>query len=77
MAEATTIIGAGIGGLASAIRLAARGHKVTISNRTRPWAGKWARCGLAVTAGTRALLITMRHVFDDLFAAANRRLATT
>lgn len=69
------IVGAGIGGLSAAIHLAAGGHRVTMLEQNEAVGGKMAQ----VTAdGCRwdmgPSVITMRHVFEDLFAAAGRRL---
>ncbi|MEM6738492.1 MAG: 1-hydroxycarotenoid 3,4-desaturase CrtD [Pseudomonadota bacterium] len=75
MTDRVIVIGAGMGGLAVAIRLAASGHNVRVLE-TQPAAGGKMRtlpsaAGL-VDAGPTVL--TMRHVFDDLFAAAGTRL---
>ena len=72
---AVIIIGAGLGGLAAAIRLGARGARVTILEKNATPGGK---VNLHRAAGysfdTGASLLTMRHVLADLFAAAGRRL---
>ncbi|MEY4983944.1 MAG: phytoene desaturase [Pseudomonadota bacterium] len=69
------VIGAGMGGLAAAIRLAAAGHAVTVVEsaaaaggkaRTLPSAAGPVDCGPTV--------LTMRDVFDDLFALAGERM---
>ncbi|MDQ3134475.1 MAG: FAD-dependent oxidoreductase, partial [Acidobacteriota bacterium] len=69
------VIGAGLGGLAAAIRLGARGARVTILEKNATPGGK---VNLHRAAGysfdTGASLLTMRHVLADLFAAAGRRL---
>ncbi|WP_420643866.1 phytoene desaturase family protein [Candidatus Leptofilum sp.] len=69
------IIGAGIGGLSTAIRLAAAGQSVTIYEKNAQVGGKM---GQIVTDGFRwdigPSVITMRHVFEELFAVAGRRL---
>ena len=71
----TVVIGAGVGGLAAAIRLAAAGHDVHVFERHDHVGGKMrtvpSDCG-PIDAGPTVL--TMRHVFDDLFEAAGRRL---
>ncbi len=70
-----TVIGAGIGGLATALRLAAAGCAVTVLERHAAPGGKMRTVPSAagpVDAGPTVL--TMRHVFDDLFAAAGTRL---
>lgn len=63
------VIGAGMGGLASAIRLAAAGFSVTVLERADAAGGK-ARA-LASAAGpvdAGPTVLTLRHVFDALFA---------
>ena len=69
------IIGAGIGGLSTAIRLAAAGQRVTIYEKNPQVGGKM---GQIVADGFRwdigPSVITMRHVFEELFASAERRL---
>ena len=69
------IIGAGIGGLSTAIRLAAAGQRVTIYEKNPQVGGKM---GQVMADGYRwdigPSVITMRHVFEELFAAAGCRL---
>ena len=69
------IIGAGIGGLSTAIRLAAAGQRVTIYEKNPQVGGKM---GQIVADGYRwdtgPSVITMRHVFEALFASAGCRL---
>lgn len=69
------IIGAGIGGLSAGIRLAAAGKKVTIYEKNDEIGGKmgrWMQDGYTWDSGPS--VITMRHVFEELFAAAGHRL---
>ena len=69
------IIGAGMGGLATAIRLAAAGRAVRLIEAHPHPGGKMRTLPSPagpVDAGPTVL--TMRHVFDDLFAAAGTRL---
>ncbi|MEM6637792.1 MAG: 1-hydroxycarotenoid 3,4-desaturase CrtD [Pseudomonadota bacterium] len=69
------VIGAGVGGLASAIRLAALGASVTLLDRRGAPGGKMRTFPSAagpVDAGPTVL--TMRHVFEELFEAAGHRL---
>ena len=69
------IIGAGIGGLSAAIRLAAAGRRVVMLEQNAAVGGKMseiAQDGFRWDTGPS--VITMRHVFEELFAAAGRRL---
>jgi len=69
------IIGAGIGGLSTAIRLAATGQRVIICEQNSAVGGKM---GEFVADGFRwdtgPSVITMRPVFEELFHTAGRRL---
>ncbi len=69
------VIGAGVGGLAAAVQLAADGHRVTVLERTAAAGGKCAEVtdeGFRWDAGPS--LLTMPHVFSDLFAATGQPL---
>ena len=69
------IIGAGIGGLSAAIRLAAAGKRVIIYEKNAIVGGKMGqirRGGFRWDTGPS--VITMRHVLADLFAHAGRNL---
>lgn len=71
----TIIIGAGMGGLAAAIRLAAAGRRVTVFEQGERVGGKmnqWAQSGWTFDTGPS--LLTMPWVLRDLFAAAGREL---
>jgi phytoene desaturase len=61
------VVGAGVGGLACAVRLAAQGHRVTVLEQGERPGGK---CGLVELAGHRIdsgpSLLTMPHVLQDL-----------
>jgi 1-hydroxycarotenoid 3,4-desaturase len=73
--NSVVVIGAGIGGLAAAVRLAAAGCPVTVVEAAAGPGGKMRTLTSAagpVDAGPTVL--TMRAVFDDLFAAAGTRL---
>ncbi|MDQ2747767.1 MAG: phytoene desaturase family protein [Acidobacteriota bacterium] len=69
------VIGAGLGGLSVAIRLAKSGFDVTMTEKNETVGGKVN----AVEANgykfdTGASLLTMRHVFEDLFGFCGRRI---
>lgn len=69
------IIGAGIGGLSAAIRLAAAGRKVLLLEQNETVGGKMGqirRDGFRWDTGPS--VITMRHVLEEVFAVAGRRL---
>jgi diapolycopene oxygenase len=69
------VVGAGIGGLSAAIRLAAAGKQVTVYEKNGQVGGKM---GQVVHDGFRwdtgPSVITMPHVLDELFASAGRSL---
>jgi phytoene desaturase len=69
----TIIIGAGLGGLAAAVRLATRGVRVTVLEKNATVGGK---VNIHQEAGYRfdtgASLLTMRHVLAELFQSAGR-----
>ncbi len=69
------VIGAGIGGLCAAVRLAAKGCDVTVIDTHAAPGGKMRTLPSAagpVDAGPTVL--TMRHVLEDVFAAAGTSL---
>jgi 1-hydroxycarotenoid 3,4-desaturase len=69
------VIGAGIGGMACAIALAARGIAVEIVERSDRAGGKMREIRTAGTAlDVGPTVFTMRWVFDELFAEANSTL---
>lgn len=76
MSKSVIIIGAGLGGLAAAVRLATKGVRVLVLERNATPGGK---VNIHRAAGysfdTGASLLTMRHVLADLFESANRSLA--
>jgi 1-hydroxycarotenoid 3,4-desaturase len=73
--EKVVVIGAGMGGLAAAARLAREGFDVTLAERQTYPGGKMR--SVASPAGpidAGPTVMTMRHVFDDLFAFCGERL---
>ncbi|MEY4529795.1 MAG: hypothetical protein RLZZ156_516 [Deinococcota bacterium] len=70
------VIGAGVGGLSAAIRLAAKGVKVRVLERLPNAGGK---LNLLEDAGYRfdtgPSLVTLPWVFEDLFAAAGEKMS--
>lgn len=75
MRDPIVIIGAGVGGLSAAVRLAAAGRRVIVYERNAQPGGKM---GQLQEAGFRwdtgPSVLTMRPVLEELFAAAGRRL---
>jgi 1-hydroxycarotenoid 3,4-desaturase len=74
-AARVAVIGAGIAGMACAVELAARGLQVVVLERAETPGGKLREVQVA---GTRVdvgpTVLTMRWVFDELFAAAGESL---
>lgn len=73
--DRTVIIGAGMGGLSAAISLAARGEEVLLLERQAAPGGKMRPLDVAgrmIDSGPTVL--TMRWVFEELFAAAGASL---
>ncbi len=71
----TVVIGAGIGGLAASLRLAHSGQAVTVLERHAGPGGKMRTLPSAAgPVDTGPTVLTMRPVFEDLFAAAGTRL---
>lgn len=69
------VIGGGLGGLAAALRLRARGFAVTVFEAGATFGGKMNRwCSKGFTFDTGPSLITMPWVFEDLFRAAGSRM---
>ncbi len=69
------VVGAGIGGLSAAIRLAAKGYRVQIIERQPQVGGKLNQLKMnGFSFDTGPSLITMPYVFQDLFQSAQRRL---
>lgn len=71
----TVIVGAGIGGLVCAVKLAARGHPVSVIEKASAAGGKARQVevdGVPIDAGPT--VFTMRSVFDSVFEAAGTRM---
>ncbi|MEV4197627.1 phytoene desaturase family protein [Micromonospora globbae] len=73
------VVGAGVGGLATAARLAATGHEVTVFERADTVGGKLGRHVHDSPAGpfhfdTGPSLLTLPDVFTDLFEATGAKL---
>lgn len=69
----TLVIGAGLGGLAAAIRLQARGHRVTVLEATDQPGGRasvFCRDGFSFDAGPT--VVTAPYLLHELFALAGR-----
>lgn len=73
--KSAIIIGGGLGGLATALRLARAGWRVTVCEQGPTLGGKmnrWEQRGFRFDTGPS--LITMRWVFEELFEAAGTRM---
>ncbi|HTT54062.1 MAG TPA: phytoene desaturase family protein [Streptosporangiaceae bacterium] len=69
------VVGGGVGGMAAAIRLAARGHRVQLFERRGELGGKLAEMHLdGFTFGVGPSLLTLPAVFEALAAEAGRKL---
>lgn len=75
MHQRCVVIGAGMGGLATAIRLAAAGARVTLVEAQATPGGKMRSLPSPVgPVDAGPTVLTLRQVFDDLFALAGERL---
>ena len=75
MKKNAIIIGAGLGGLAAAVRLAKSGFFVTVLEKNETVGGKVNLIeGGGYRFDTGASLLTMRHVLEELFDFAGRRV---
>ncbi|TDQ38794.1 diapolycopene oxygenase [Aureibacillus halotolerans] len=69
------VIGAGLGGMSTAIRLASEGYKVTVLEKNERAGGKLnIRSGEGYTFDTGPSILTMPWVLRDLFASADRNV---
>ena len=69
------VIGAGLGGLAAALRLAGAGVKVDVYERSEKPGGKANQISFeGFRFDTGPSLITMKHVLADLFDSAGEKL---
>jgi len=69
------VVGAGVGGLAAGVRLAASGHEVTVVEQAASCggkAGRWASDGFTFDTGPS--LLTMPWVFEELFSQTGASL---
>jgi 1-hydroxycarotenoid 3,4-desaturase len=76
MSRRVVVIGAGVGGLAAALDLAARGREVLVLERAAAPGGKMRQIAIGdarIDGGPT--VFTMRWVFEELFAAAGANLA--
>ncbi|MCL4104869.1 UNVERIFIED_CONTAM: hypothetical protein GTU68_018576 [Idotea baltica] len=74
--EKIIVIGAGIGGLACALRLAAEGQDVTVVERHSQPGGKMrTQPSMAGPVDAGPTVLTMRPVFEDLFDSIGERLS--
>ena len=69
------VIGGGLGGIATALRLSAAGWQVTVAEAGPAFGGKmnrWSEAGYTFDTGPS--LVTMPHVFADLYRALGERI---
>ena len=69
------VVGAGVGGLCAALRLSVAGHDVTVceaAERVGGKLGRWSDAGFTFDTGPS--LLTMPHVFAELFSDVGERL---
>ena len=74
--EHIVIVGAGIGGLAAAMALSAKGFQVTVLEKEAAPGGKMREIAIgAHRVDSGPTVLTMREVFEELFAFAGTKLA--
>lgn len=74
--QAAVVIGAGFGGLAAGIRLAARGHAVTVLERLDQLGGRarvFRQDGFTFDAGPT--IVTAPHLLEELWQTAGRKFS--
>ena len=70
------VVGAGFGGLASAVRLQAAGHQVTLIEKRAQLGGRAGQIKAdGFTFDTGPSIITAPHLLEDLWASAGARLS--
>ncbi|MBD2848224.1 phytoene desaturase [Paenibacillus sp. IB182496] len=75
MKKKAVIVGAGLGGLSCAVRMAADGYAVTVLEKNERAGGKLnIRSGAGYSFDTGPSILTMPWVLEQLFAACGRRL---
>ena len=77
--SSVVVVGAGVGGLAASIRLAAAGHDVVVFDRLDATGGKLGEATHSTPSGTFTWetgpsLLTLPQIFIDLAAVGGRRL---
>jgi 1-hydroxycarotenoid 3,4-desaturase len=74
--DQAVVVGAGISGLAAAVALASQGLEVTILERATQPGGKMRQVGIGASQiDSGPTVFTMRWVFEELFAGANRNFS--
>ena len=76
MAKKTTVIGSGFGGLAAALRLRAKGHKVTLVEKHPDLGGRarvFKKDQFIYDGGPT--VITAPYLFEELFSLFNKKIS--
>ena len=76
MAKKTTVIGSGFGGLAAALRLKAKGHKVTLVEKHSDLGGRarvFKKDQFIYDGGPT--VITAPYLFEELFSLFNKKIS--
>ena len=76
MAKKTTVIGSGFGGLAAALRLKAKGHKVTLVEKHPDLGGRarvFKKDQFIYDGGPT--VITAPYLFEELFSLFNKKIS--